>query len=89
MRVDSIKYQTFEGNKFRLPIKNLQTKWGVKRVDCIKEYNNPRAEELYEKAQQTKDLKVKINLLSQMGDYRVIDNEVEKLVKKVLAWNLQ
>lgn len=84
MHVKAISNQTFEAKKFRLPIKNLQTKWGYIPVDCVKEFDNPQAEELYKKAQQTSNLKEKVALLLQMGDYKIIDNSLEKQINKFL-----
>lgn len=84
MYVKAISSQTFEANKFRLPVKTIQTKWGDIPVDCIKEFDNPQAEELYKKAQQNSNLEEKVALLSQIGDYKVIDNSFEKQINKFL-----
>lgn len=84
MYVKAISSQTFEAKKFRLPVKIIQTKWGDIPVDCIKEFDNPQAEELYKKAQQNSNLKEKVALLSQMGDYKIIDNSLEKRINKFL-----
>ena len=83
MYIKAISSQTFLANKFRLPVKTIQTKWGDIPVDCIKEFDNPQAEELYKKAQQNNNLKEKVALLSQMGDYTIIDNSLEKQLKRV------
>jgi len=80
MKINSIG-QTFEAKKFRLPVNYLETEWGKLPVDCAKEFDNPAAEDLYNKAQKTKDLKEKINLLSQMGDYKLVDGNAEKTIK--------
>ena len=84
MRVNIVNRQNFEAEKFRIPIKNLETKWGFIETDCYREYDNPRAEELYNLAKKETDLKKKIDLLDAMGDYRIVDKRVEKIVKKFL-----
>ena len=84
MRVNAVTNQNFEGNRFRLPINQIQTKWWTKKVDCLKEFENPKAEELYKKAQQTSDLKEKADLLAQMGHYRITDNKKESIISKFL-----
>lgn len=84
MKINSITNQSFEANKFRIPVKKVQTKWGDIPVDCVKEFDNPKARELYERAQKTENIEERINLLSQMGDYRIIDNSAEKSVNRFL-----
>lgn len=84
MKINSITGQNFEANKFRLPIKKVQTKWGDFPVDCVKEFSNPKAKELYRLAQQTENLEERAAILSQMGEYRIIDNSAEKTVNRFL-----
>jgi len=84
MKINSITGQNFEGKKFRIPIKKISTKWGDVPVDCAKEFSNPKAGELYNQAQKAQNIKDRVNLLSQMGEYRIIDNSAEKTVNKFL-----
>ncbi len=71
-----------------IPVKRIQTKWGSIPVDCVKEYDNPKSKELYQLAMQTKDIKERIAILSQLGHYQIIDNSVEKLKNKILQCEL-
>ena len=84
MKIDSINNQTFQASRLRINVKRIQTRWGSVSVDCVKEYENPKAEELYQLAMQTKDIKERIDILSQLGHYKIIENFTEKLINKFL-----
>ena len=84
MQINSISNQVFQAKKFQLPINEISTRWWYKKVNCAKVYDNPNAETLYKKAQQTEDLKEKAELLYQMGDYRLIDAQKESIINKFL-----
>ena len=89
MRINSIDNQIFQAKKFRLPIKKLIIPHlGTIDVNCMKEYDNPNAEMLYKKALQTSDIKEKAELLSQMGDYRILDARIEEIVNKFIKSKL-
>ena len=95
MKINSITGQNFVGKKFRIPIKKVSTKlvdgpvdWGDFPVDCVKEFSNPKAKKLYNQAQKAQNIKDRAALLSQMGEYRIIDNSAEKLKNKFLTSKL-
>ena len=81
MKAQAISNQSFEAKRLRLVVKKLDLtnpdlmQYGrqTKRVNLVKEYVNPRAEELYKKAMQTNNIKEKTKLFSQMGDYELYD----------------
>ena len=81
MKICSIPSQNFQARKFRLPVKTVE--WAhpgfsaTEKVNWVKEFSNPKAEELYKKAMETSDLQEKMKLLDQMGEYRLFDIERE------------
>ena len=83
MKISTINNQIFEAQKFRLPVK--EAIFGPPEFHCtgkvnwVKEYTNPKAKDLYEKAMKTKDLQEKMKLFNQMGEYKLIDLEQETL----------
>ena len=85
MQINPVSNQSFESNTFRLPLKEIKTRWWSKKVDCEKVYDNPIAEQLYKKAQQTTDLREKADLLYQMGYYRIVNKEHENRIKRFLT----
>ena len=84
MQVSQISNQSFEAKKFRLPIRKIHTKWGDKSVDCVKEFDNPRAEELYNLAQHAESTRKQINLFSEIGNYKIINKYSETLINNFL-----
>lgn len=79
MKIQAIKSQTNFGTKnFRLNQCKMEfTDFSTgltfyKDLYWAKEFSNPRAEELYNKAKSTKDWKEKIKLLSEMGHYKML-----------------
>ena len=81
MKINAVNNQNFEARKFRLPVKTLDVtnpeliQYGLqtKKVNFVKEYSNPKAEVLYNKAQQTSNIKEKMRLLSEMGEFELYD----------------
>ena len=65
-------------------LKKIRTKWGDTPIDCIKEFDNPRAKELYNLAQHAENIRKQINLFSEMGKYRIINKYSEALVNNFL-----
>lgn len=71
-------HQSFGANKFRLPIDVVTKSEGFPWFSAIKlpgkwirEYDNPEAEVIYQKAQKAKTFNEKIDLYSQMGSYKL------------------
>lgn len=83
MKINSINNynNTFEAKKFRQIVKKLDVtnpellQYGrqFKDVNIIKEYYNPKAENLYNKATKSKNINERMLLLSEMGDYEIYD----------------
>lgn len=81
MKVQTINNQNFEARRLRLPVRKLdltspeliQYGRSVKRVNLVKEYSDPRAKSLFEQANKSNNIREKARLLSEMGDYEVID----------------
>ena len=65
MQVGIINSQNFKAQRFSLPIGS--------EVELYKEYSNPNAQNLYNLAQKTINLKERASLYSKMGDYTIID----------------
>lgn len=92
MNIQAINSQTF-GKNFRLPVKSMvvgthSNGIAKRKVNLVKEYSNPNAEKLWNQAMNETSLSKKLNLLDAMGEYRLVDLEQEKLVKKFLAKKL-
>ena len=85
MRIIKIVNQSFESQKLRLPINDIiYTIDGIplwsKKSNCVKEYSNPNAKQLYEKAKQSHDIKEVMKLYDEMGHYEIKPmNFVEKV----------
>ena len=81
MKINAINNQNFEARRFRLTVKKMDLtnpdliQYGrqFKSVNFVKEYSNPEAESLYKKAIETKDMREKARLLSEMDDFELID----------------
>ena len=84
MKICSIPSQNFQARKFRLPVKAVEMAHpgfsATEKVNWVKEFSNPKAEDLYKKAMETSDLKEKMRLFEQMGEYRVFDIEKEVII---------
>ena len=84
MKICSIPSQNFQARKFRLPVKAVEMAQpgfsATEKVNWVKEFSNPKAEVLYKKAMETSDLKEKMRLFEQMGEYRVFDIEKEVII---------
>jgi len=70
--------QSFESNKFRLPVELVTKPEGCTWSSVMKlpgkwvrEYDNPEAGTIYKKAQQAKSLEEKLDLYKQMGHYEL------------------
>lgn len=99
MRINTIDNKTFQTKPFRLMAEELTyTRLGSSLVNFKKpskyvmEYKNPRAEELYKKAQNTRDFFKKVSLYEQMGEYELkslnfkelIEYKFDKFLSKIL-----
>ena len=96
MKICAINNQKFEAKKFRLPLKIVKDTESVrtslnfvsKQTDLpgiyVMEYSNPKAKELYERAQKTTNLEKKLDLLEKMGDYKVINIAEEQTLAQFL-----
>ena len=87
MNIQAINAQTFGAKKFRLPVKSAiigHPDAGIakRKVNWVKEYENPNAEALYKQAQNTNNLEEKLRLLDEMGEYRLIDIEQENYLAR-------
>ena len=76
MIINKIDNQTFCSKKFRLPIKDfVYAMDGIpifsKKSYSVKEYSNPKAKELYKKAQRADTFKESAELYKQMGHYEI------------------
>ena len=89
MKTQVVNNQSFGTNKFRLPIKAItygepHMSYTVKTSDnIVKEYSNPLAADLYQKAEKEKSIKEKIKLIDAMGHYRIRNLDAEKRLDKV------
>lgn len=87
MKISKINNQSFGDKKFRLPIENIvytiegRTLWS-KKTFLVREYSNPKAKELYEKANQTKNIKDKAKLYIEMGHYEIKEMNFLERIKK-------
>ena len=83
MNVQVIGNQNFEAKKFRVPVRSLdltnpeliQYGRSIKKVNMIKEYSNPKAEFLYKQAQKSNNIKEKMRLYAEMGNYELYEFE--------------
>ena len=81
MRIKTINNQNFEAKRLRLTVKKMDLtnpeliQYGrqVKNVNLVKEYSNPNAKSLYKEAMQTKNIREKARLFSEMGDFELYD----------------
>ena len=96
MKINAINNQIFGTKKFRLPVKivkqNVESArftdpWVGRDVfvngNFVREYNNPKAEEFFNKALETDNLEDKIRYLDLMGDYKIINLDLEQKIKNI------
>ena len=81
--------QSFTAKKFRLPIEGITLSLNGTPVysDSFKgyrEYSNPNAEQFYKKAQKASNITEKLLWLAKMGDYKIVDINVENKIGKFL-----
>ena len=96
MKINVISNQSFKADKFRMPVKIIKradkVPSGMKfwphnyqvSGNFVREYSNPNAKELFEKAQNASTIEEKIKYLEEMGDYKIINVENEKVVENFL-----
>ena len=96
MKINAINNKNFEAKKFRLPVKIVEptTKGSMTNQyipknstisgNFVKEYSNPNAEKLFNKAMNTKDIDKKLQYLEEMGDYKIINIDLEKNIDKFI-----
>lgn len=87
MNIQAINSPNFCSKKFRLPVKtaivgNMRDGIANKKVNWVKEYSNPNAKNLWEQAMNETSLTKKLNLIDEMGEYRLVDLEQEKFIAK-------
>ena len=83
MKVNPINNQNFEAKKFRIPVKTEIVKDGdfVKAKKLIvREYSNPNAEKLWNKALSATDADIKQKYLTAMGKFKLIDVNLNKTI---------
>lgn len=89
MKIQAINNQSFGAKKFRIPVKSMlvgdaESGFGKRKVNWVKEFSNPNAETLWNQALNETSMKKKLSLLEAMGEYKLIDLEQEKQIKKAL-----
>ena len=93
MRTIAINNINFGNKKFRLPVRIIKqnaesTPYATDSLkkdkeiygNFVREYDNPKAEELFYKALETTNLEEKFKLLSEMGDYKIVNIEKEQSI---------
>ena len=82
MNIQAINSPNFCSKKFRLPVKTAIDVIANKKVNWVKEYSNPNAKNFWELAMNETSLTKKLNLIDEMGEYRLVDLEQEKFISK-------
>lgn len=86
MKVQNIENQNFKANKFKLPLKKVsmskKSLYGfipkqIIEVDYYREYDNPNAKSIYDKAISAKTMKEKCALFAKMGNYTLVEKRTE------------
>ena len=92
MIISKINNLSFSSKKFRLPINNIEYNidgrplWS-KKANSVKEYSNPKAEELYKKAQKSNDIGEIAKLYQEMGHYELKEmNFIERVKNFFNFW---
>lgn len=95
MNIQSISSVNFEAKKFRLPVKIVKPRKSVNTSEAwvnkdefvsgnfVREYSNPKAEKYFNKAMASNNIDEKLRYLDKMGDYKIIDIELEQKLKKL------
>ena len=89
MKTQAVNNQSFGTKKFRMPIKAItygepHMGYTVKTSEnIVKEYSNPLAADLYQKAKKEESIKEKIKLIDSMGHYRIRNLDAEKRLENV------
>lgn len=91
MRIRGINNQIFTAKKFRIPVRIVKensdpfllNSRSAKREHLVKgnfvrEYDNPKAEEYFYKALNADNVNEKLEYLDLMGEYKLIDIELEQ-----------
>lgn len=87
MNIQAINTQTFGAKKFRLPVKSAvigHPDAGIakRKVNWVKEYENPNAEALWNQAMKETSMEKKLSLIEAMGEYKLIDLEQENYLAR-------
>lgn len=89
MKTQPVNNQSFGIKKFRLPIKAItyggpHESYTVKTTDnIVKEYPNPLAADLYQKANEVESTEEKVRLIDSMGHYRIRNLDAEKRLDNI------
>jgi len=96
MKIQGLNNINFGAKKFRLPVKIVKNTesitamqpWGYKDEfvsgNFVREYNNPKAEEYFNKAMASNNIDEKMRYLDKMGDYKIIDINLEQQLDKFI-----
>ena len=90
MIVNKINNLSFCSKKFRLPINNIEYNidgrplWS-KKANSVKEYSNPKAKELYKKAQKSSDIREIAKLYEEMGHYEIKEMSFMEKIKSFFS----
>ena len=96
MKIQGLNSINFCAKKFRLPVKIVKNTesntamqpWGYKDEfvsgNFVREYNNPKAEEYFNKALDATNADEKLHYLDLMGDYKIIDISLEQQLDKFI-----
>ena len=91
MRINSISEQNFESKRFRIVVEpNLYSTIGSSVIrfktssKYVKEYSNPRAEEIYNKIQKSNDIYEKAALTEFLGHYELKELNFKEKFQSVL-----
>ena len=96
MNIQSISNTNFGAKKFRLPVKFVKSRESINTSEAwinkdefvsgnfVREYSNPKAEKYFNKAMESNNIDEKMRYLDKMGDYKIIDIELEQKLKGFL-----
>ena len=91
MRINATDNHSFQAKKFRLIVgSQMYVRVGTTMTNFktsgryVQEYINPKAEELYNKAQKTNDIKEKVRLYDKMGHYELKSLNTKERLRCVL-----
>ena len=90
MKINPINDQNFEAKKFRIPVKTeFVRKDNIVHETrmIVKEFSNPKAKVLWNKALEENNLSKKMKYLNAMGEYKLVDinqgKDVLSAIKKL------